>query len=569
MTSAEVRQRLVDALILDLIGPIADDSRATERLEQSPSRWYLTGFLVPSERASLDLPREVDDEEEDEDELFGSDDDPLDQPTAESLSLDDDADKNLAPVTSRRQLLPSSMGLSLLVPRGTAELEVTIRWGDYRPEFAREELAPIAEPFDLTSVQPAPKHRTPPKVSAWARQPRQATCRLTLTGTFDRVRPMPIPGSDGLSLEWLGRPAPAEALDLEHAPDGALTVNIYLVNRRTAIQGAMKDQAMAFQAELQVNCPAGFVARSSLSGLNSPDLDDREADLQYRDVCEFAVGHNVSASAEVDDHCGCKVVRTAWVPHALVERVEPSRLEGITLGMESLARLESHDAARSALIGLADLHEAWIAEQWGTRDRLRYPRRVETCDMLLNSARVAARRIRRGIECLKDPKVFRAFTLANAAMAHQARRRMALPQGKRPEDVAEPTWYPFQLAFLLLNLKGIVDPDDSDRTTVDLLFFPTGGGKTEAYLGLAAFTLLHRRFREGTSGAIPRYAGVTVLMRYTLRLLTLDQLSRAASLVCALEVMRPRRPEGAWALAVRDWPLGRLGGDAEHHGQAG
>ena len=66
--------------------------------------------------------------------------------------------------------------------------------------------------------------------------------------------------------------------------------------------------------------------------------------------------------------------------------------------------------------------------------------------------------------------------------------------------MAEPTWHPFQLAFLLLNLQGIIHPDTPIASTVDLLFFPTGGGKTEAYLGLAAFTLLHRRFREGVGG---------------------------------------------------------------------
>ena len=142
MTSAEVRQRLVDALILDLIGPIADPSRAGERLEQGPSRWYLTGFLVPSDRPSVDLPKDDDDEDEEEDnDLFGPDDDPLDQPTAESV-LVDDSDKNAAVVTSKRNFLPSSMGLSVLVPKGTAELKVTVRWGDYHPEFAPEKPAP-------------------------------------------------------------------------------------------------------------------------------------------------------------------------------------------------------------------------------------------------------------------------------------------------------------------------------------------------------------------------------------------------------------------------------------------
>ncbi len=558
MTSAEVRQRLVDALILDLIGPIADPSRAGERLEQGPSRWYLTGFLVPNERASVDLPKDDDDEDDEEDnDLFGPDDDPLDQPTAESV-LVDDSDKDAAVVTSTRNFLPSSMGLSVLVARGTTHLEVTVRWGDYHPEFAPEQVAtgPAEGTFSLASAKPAPGPKKPPRIEAWARRQCEQTVSLDLRGAFIRPpRRAGVSGSDGLSLEWLARPAPKEALDARLVPDGALTVNVYLVNRRAALHGAARDRAMAFQAELEVRCEAGFVPRPSLSGLHSEDQDDREADLQYRDVCEFAVGHNASATAEIDDHCRCRLVRTAWVPHALVERVEPSKLAGITLGMESLASLSTPDEARSALVGLADLYEAWIAEQPRTLSKLHYPRRVETCETLLSNAEFAARRIRQGIEELQDPRAFRAFTLANAAMARQARRRNAQPGGQRPEGVAEPTWYPFQLAFVLLNLRGIVHPEDPDRRTVDLLFFPTGGGKTEAYLGLAAFTLLHRRFREGTGGPIPRYAGVTVLMRYTLRLLTLDQLSRAAALVCALELMRREDPEGlgTWPFEIGLW----------------
>ena len=122
-----------------------------------------------------------------------------------------------------------------------------------------------------------------------------------------------------------------------------------------------------------------------------------------------------------------------------------------------------------------------------------------------------------------------------------------------------PRWRPFQLAFILLNLSGLQDRLHPDREVVDLLFFPTGGGKTEAYLGLAAWTIAHRRITNGgTLGA-----GVAVLMRYTLRLLTLDQLSRASGVICALELMRG---EPAWRdgdkhllgrLANRDRSLGR------------
>jgi hypothetical protein len=126
--------------------------------------------------------------------------------------------------------------------------------------------------------------------------------------------------------------------------------------------------------------------------------------------------------------------------------------------------------------------------------------------------------------------------------------------GKQPEDLEPPRWRPFQLAFVLLNLQGIVEPSHHEREIVDLLFFPTGGGKTEAYLGLAAFAIAYRRITNPGLGG----AGLSVLMRYTLRLLTLDQLSRAAAVVCALELERlmdsstPKRL-GEWPVEIGLW----------------
>jgi hypothetical protein len=115
----------------------------------------------------------------------------------------------------------------------------------------------------------------------------------------------------------------------------------------------------------------------------------------------------------------------------------------------------------------------------------------------------------------------------------------------------KPTWRPFQLAFLLMNLRSIAEPGNDDRDVVDLLFFPTGGGKTEAYLGLAAFTLVLRRLRNPGIAS----AGLSVLMRYTLRLLTFEQLSRAATLICALELERQNDVEklGEWPFEIGLW----------------
>ena len=140
---------------------------------------------------------------------------------------------------------------------------------------------------------------------------------------------------------------------------------------------------------------------------------------------------------------------------------------------------------------------------------------------------MAAGRMEQGIAVLAgDDAVLDAFRVANRAVVRALRQRLG---------IEAPRWRAFQLAFILLNLPGIADPHGADREVVDVLFFPTGGGKTEAYLGLAAFTMVLRRLRHPGDGGLAG-AGISVIMRYTLRLLTLEQFGRAAGLVCALEV---------------------------------
>jgi hypothetical protein len=157
-------------------------------------------------------------------------------------------------------------------------------------------------------------------------------------------------------------------------------------------------------------------------------------------------------------------------------------------------------------------------------------------------ADITKNRIAQGISLLtQNAEAFDAFRIANRAVARALRQRLS---------ISAPRWYSFQLAFLLLNLPGLADPSDSNRATVGLLFFPTGGGKTEAYLGLAAFAMVLRRLRHpGEKGCAG--AGVSVIMRYTLRLLTLDQLS----LVCALELEREKDVAryGEWPFEIGLW----------------
>ncbi|MEI9975264.1 MAG: DISARM system helicase DrmA [Ignavibacteriota bacterium] len=496
MTSAEVRSKLVESLELDLVGPRPGLGDANEILPQSPSRWYLTGFLVPIDAASS---QKVDEDATEE----------LD--TAESGGVDDDEPPERG--SARNRIFASSMGVSVLVPAGAKTLAVTVTWGDYEPRSGPE---------------------------SWLRVPHEHLVTLNLPAKTGNTRETAVPESKGLKVALLVRPVESAALEAGLAA-GTRTVSVFLVNRRKPAPDEQKDKAFAFQSQLEIRGDVPLVARPDLRGLASDDWDDRIADLQYRDTGEYAVGHNVATEAILaDGHC--QAVRTCWVPTAEVERVAPAPIAGVELKMDALAALADFADAQAKLNPLVTEYRSWISAQ--TVPTLS-AKRQETADGLQSKARVAADRIAQGIALLEDPQCLAAFQLANKVMATAARRRLGVMQGKPPASIT-PEWRPFQLAFLLMNLPGIARPLAEDRKVVDLLFFPTGGGKTEAYLGLAACTLVLRRMQNpGITSA-----GVSVLMRYTLRLLTLDQLGRAATLICALELERQND-----AKLLGDWPF--------------
>ena len=510
MKPVEVRRELADALKLDLVGPSQRLGSATEVLPQAPSRWYLTGFIVPldageSQRADEDSTEEVD--------------------AANDAGGADDATAP-EPAAARQRYLPSSIGLSLLVGSSTTALTVKVRWGDYKRQ----------EPGDGHGG-----HET------WQREQREEEISVTIPERTPKPKEADVPGSKGLIVAVSVQPVASDGAD-GGLPVGVRCASVFLVNRRTPAPDETRDEAFAFQAQLEVHCDEGFVARPNLRSLQSDDWDEQVADLQYRDACEYAVGHSIATEAVQTDR-QCHTVLTCWIPESEVERVAPADLHDVELSMDALALLADGAAAKAALGEFVTQYTAWIAKQRKNAPT-KPARRAATATELMNRAEVAARRIEQGIELLADPQCMEAFRIANRAMATAARRRMGVMQGK-PESAIQPKWRPFQLAFLLMNLKGIADPTDADREVVDLLFFPTGGGKTEAYLGLAAFTLVLRRLRNPSIGS----AGLSVLMRYTLRLLTLDQLGRASTLICALELERQQDVDklGEWPFEIGLW----------------
>ena len=510
--SAAVRERLVEALNLDLIGPWGGHTLAAEWLPGwvRPSNWYLTGFLIPS-GTKPELSADAD-EEDDIDE------------TPESSGLaEESAEERKA---AKKGFFPSSMGLSFLVAAEADELAVIVRWGDYEP----------------AKVEGAEGKSE----STWLRQSNERTVPVSLSGGGEQRHGDPVvPDSGGLTLHVDERAIRTDGL--AEIPAGTRSVSVFLVNGRTP-DDDNPDRAYAFQAEIEVHGRQPFVPRPDPRGVQAADWDDRVADLHYADTPEYATGHGVSADWEVVER-SCRMLRTAWIPRADVEETKTAGVPGAELSMDALGALPDGQTARMALRALVEQYRGWIDLRRAGNESLPDARR-ETADELIRLAGIAAERMERGIAVLAaDPDALDAFRVANRAIARALRQRLGEQFTTQP-----PAWRAFQLAFILLNLSGLADPRDPDREAVDLLFFPTGGGKTEAYLGLAALAMVLRRLRnpgqEGLQGA-----GVSVIMRYTLRLLTLDQLARAAGLVCALELERAADVAryGRWPFEIGLW----------------
>ncbi|WP_266180204.1 helicase-related protein [Dyella humicola] len=342
------------------------------------------------------------------------------------------------------------------------------------------------------------------------------------------------------------------SLELHERVSGNLRiVTVSLVNRRPRPdrekrreQGVPPEDANIYQVSLSIRSEDGskaFVSRSSSEMISDPEFLVHE--LLYRNVRQYAVGHGCATDWSPDGtDASVAKIWSDWLPTSEVFKAS-SRVESLD-GSTALDVAYLASAQRKELIeelgALPNAYASWIAGLRSSLDEV-----VKECDSNvasrirgvatknLDACERVNNRIREGIALIaSDDHVFCSFALANAAM--EASMRIARP-------MSTPLWRPFQLAFLLLAMPSTASGDHPERLTLDLIWFPTGGGKTEAYLGLVAFTLFHRRL----SASNPRDGGGTaVITRYTLRLLTMQQFERAARTVMACEVLRRKDPAG-------------------------
>lgn len=491
----EFRRGVVEALTRDLIGP---DSEA-EVIADAPITKYISGILYPQTQGE-----------------------PIDP--AQDLDLADDYDEAVLPdppVAMANVRYPSSMGMTFsLDPERTTSFQVDVKAARYVELEATE---------DAEKEGRGSRRRGDTAPGEWQRAPIDIA---PVTVPIDN----PLPNfrrtiADGLELFCRVR-----------GPDsaGLVPVTTVLLNTNVVTRG-LKDAHSFFQPEMVVSAPdspeGAFAERMGVAFPGS-DEDLRSYRLMYRHARNFATGHGCSVEWDVDDQDSThtSTIRTSFAPQFDLRLSDSNpEIRSPSLDIRTLFEAPQTEVV-AALSEFCAGYETWIAQRREDLADLTGELR-STGSTHLEACGEALDRMRRGVARLnKDAQVFKAFRLANRAMFEQRSRtdwlRTGRPEGG-PSRTLPQEWRPFQLAFILLCLEGISDPESSDRNLADLLWFPTGGGKTEAYLGLIAFTLFLRRLRNPTGGA-----GVTVLMRYTLRLLTIQQFERAALLICCCEAIR-------------------------------
>ena len=562
---AYIRELLQLAVMDDLLGPAGGPH---ERIVDMGVRdRYLVGKLAPRQAAQggiegLEGPLANDEAEEPTDPKAPGQHEPgaeFGTATGRIEAESDAADEIDA--ASNQSLVPSSLGMTFCVDGDAERIEVEVRWGRY-------ERSDEHEIFRLRKDKETGAE-TQTKAKVWQRIPCGGKLVLPLT---EGVIPHQEPDKAYPEVRVQGSVRAKNA-------NGDRLVTLFLVNAQQELE-TNRDAAWVFQPELIVRSEGEAPKRTIFRRrpvLNADGMDPERESLEmiYRNRVEFAVGHGVAVHAETpEDVTLATEVRTTVMPQYEVQVTEtpgldpadrPAMKEMVSSGLLDMQRLATLDIDPlvDALNLLTGDYAAWICEQ-----RARVGVDVLCYDVqsqqAMDQCQEIHKRLQQGIDTLRsDPNALAAFRFANKAMATQRVRSQYALEVRRGKDVSveqfdvlkNRSWRPFQLAFLLLSLPSLADPTHSDRVQpvdayADLLWFPTGGGKTEAYLGVAAFTMAVRRM-QGNLGGYDGSRGLAVIMRYTLRLLTLQQFQRATALICAMEVLRRD------ALAKGDGTLGK------------
>ena len=474
------RKQLLGRLKDHLFGPRLGPMEWVNR-NDPPHKRYLVGVLFPRETSG-------DGEEEAGTVIAGDGDDgPDDSPLAAML-----------------QRAPASAGMTFAVLPGSV-ISIRVSGAEY-----------------VDAVMPSESGDTAPR--GFLRRP----------FTDEVVEFSDGRAGDRIEEIWTGR---AEIRCRWRMDGPARIVTISILNRAVGeADGKIRSDACIYQLGLEVRCRNGAFVETPAPDVPF-DLEEAELRLRYRRKVAWATGHSCSVAWGGAQGTAPEWIRMEFLPTAEIRPFSPGirvgySFEEAVLSPEWLANSPKRDVLRNALEGFVEAFDKWMHEQAALDVE---PIHRAARGRILERLREQSRRLRHGVLHLCDENFeerLRAFALANRAMLEQM--RVTAAKSGRPFDPSRARWRPFQLAFQLLAMPGATGSEPADqREVVDLIWFPTGGGKTEAYLLLSAFVIIWRRLVHGSAGC-----GTAVISRYTLRLLTNQQFERTAALACALEHMR-------------------------------
>ena len=517
MDFSEERMRLYQWMRSQLFGEGSDndnDDTATNLTGMKPSERFQCGVLFPVVAKATESVIEVDIDEGDD-----------------AMGIDGAEPSQASYV---RYVPPSSVGLSFYIEGENAQLEVRA-WGVWYEEQ---------------------KGHGKNASRVWLRHPLSAKSETLIPVECPQVNG--LPNSRHIPVFNKSNAAAIQILWRKFGEGWIVTISLCNTQKFEPLDSSMnarewqekKEESTLFEVELECRIVSGLVGdypRTDTSLLND---EDQELELQYQHKRIYAIGHGAAVDwSSVIQNGPITTIRADFFPKVEVPQVtaDTGNENENALDLAFLAQIDKNPSTVSqALSKFVDGYTCWITELGKFATQL--PAHQQAAGRILARIDQTLTRMRNGIKRLQGDTVAQlAFSVANRAMLLQMQQSQKV-NGQKPRT---PRWRPFQLGFVLTTLVSSIDENAIDRDLVDLIWFPTGGGKTEAYLALCAFVIAWRRATFPAKGG-----GTTILMRYTLRLLTAQQFERANRLIFALELLRKTEPAlqlGATPINIGIW----------------
>lgn len=490
-TYKELREEFINNLRVDLIGPYSED----EEIFESPTTSYIMGRLSP-----IDENIEINNDEDGQYET-GSETDWSEQEDGHFQEDDGNDPPEVIHLSKNKQ---SSAGLKVFLSEETNELVAKIKWADY------------------VHVE---NEKDGSKTHSFKRLPK--TFKKNINISKSNLEGVLLEKS--IYLSWL----------THRLKNKNKMVSIYIENRRT--EGLDTTNKHIFQVEMKLEGKDEkeiFLSESLAYKKSEPD------DYFYNKKPIFSRGYGCAAIWRGVIGHTARYVKADFLPSQEVNGMDADLINFKNyFSMLDFSKTENREETINKISELLNDYATWIA-RLDTHEYMKDENyteigqeKIELCNDNLN-------RMREGLEIIRtNEEAFTAFLFMNKSM-HLSR---GMGEYSRQSDGSNKLddfrydhsfWRPFQIGFVLLNIKSIIDPKSKDRNILDLLYFPTGGGKTEAYLGIISFLIFYRRLTRFFIDDFEKDGGVTVIVRYTLRLLTTQQRDRMLRLISACELLR-------------------------------